>query len=101
LPHPMHEPEGNSAHAPGPHAVGSYVPTLASGAVYGCPPRVRTSRKSIYGLMRQPANGRNCFAGFAAARMPPRHGLSPSVFLLACLLVKLMLLRFVKEQRAS
>ena len=47
--------------------------TLASGAVYGCPPRVRTSRKSICGLMRQPANGRNCFAGFVATRTPPRH----------------------------
>jgi len=42
--------------------------TLASGAGCGCPPRIHTSRKSIHGLMRQPANCRNCFAGFAAAR---------------------------------
>jgi len=42
----------------------------ASGAVSGCPPRVRMSRKLRCGRMRQPAYRRLLFAAFAAARNP-------------------------------
>jgi len=42
---------------------------LASGAVCGCPPRVRTRRELHRGHMRRPAYRRLLFAAFAAARM--------------------------------
>ena len=42
---------------------------LASGAVCGCPPRVRMRRELHRGHMRRPAYRRLLFAAFAAARM--------------------------------